>query len=110
MMAHTENGGLMESDKDRLIESLLRVLEGALVQIVAQKVTIGILCDEEESRFIEDTKKIVAERVSSRFQELRNTLLSLPQQDYPQPLLTADWEEEVRRLIESIRDIGPANQ
>ena len=93
-----------------IILRLLALLERYLVETVAQRTALDMLCEfwpgEEEIDWhllVDASKNRIARGAAEQIELIRGILLEELSQGHPQPL--AEWEKIVQRLIESVEDI-----
>lgn len=98
-----------DSKAAEIIDRLLGVIEKLLLETVAQRSALGLLCEywpnEEKPDWhllVGPMKPNTVQTAHDRIQELRGMLLEELSQGYPRPL--QDWERIVQKLIESVKD------
>lgn len=85
---------------DRLreaVEFLLEALQEAIIESKANRATLKLLVPpERRNPLIDIFSRQATQQIVPAFALLRESMLSLPEQTLPQ-----DWEEMVRRLVDS---------
>jgi|ERR1700722_9217709 len=106
-----------QEESEKAISLLFNLLNDALAENTAQKMALQIAngkkkpIDRQASEFfIANVKKDILKNRSDIFAWLRGTLLSSVSDTHPQPVLLTEWEDEMRRLVESAGEIDPAEE
>ena len=104
-----------ESEKAMLL--LFNTIEGLLAEVAAQQLALTLISEHKKSLdrsalalFIKRNKEEMLKKGADTFVWFRDSVLSSVSDTHPQPPLLTEWEEELRRLVESAGDIDPPEE
>ena len=99
------------SKADEIIRRLLDLLQIYLVEFVAQRVTLKVVCESlsvdqkiDWALLVDFNKRRIEQTSSETFHLIRERLLTELSEGSSRPL--SEWEKIVRKLVESVGDVG----
>jgi hypothetical protein len=106
-----------QEESEKAICLLFNTIEGLLAEVTAYRLALALVSEDKDPMdcealefFVKKNKEEILNKGADSFVWLRDTLLSSVSDTHPQPPLLPEWEEELRRLVESAGNIDPSEE